>query len=127
MDLRRARDAVNQFDIKNTKCFKAFKMLLIIWQLISVLMILVFDIMKAGNKFKQLSTRFERAQCLAAIFFTSSNAKTLASYAGLVSAMIECHKDKLAIFNQVGVNSRMVYYTCIHMIQHRLLICSNLI
>ena len=69
------------------RCIKWAKYLLLLWQFVSVILVLILDIIKMMDKAPAIQTEWNRYQCLLSILLTSSNAKTLLSYAFLVSTL----------------------------------------
>ena len=70
--------------IKDSRAFAIVKMLLLIWQFISVIMVLVLDIIKIHHQIAEFDSKWYKYQCFAAILLSSSNAKTCFAYAGAV-------------------------------------------
>eukprot|EP01084_Bolivina_argentea_P178402 308380_1 len=75
-------------NIKNSQWFKMFSALWLIWQFLSILLILILDIAKSADKLNQFNSAWYRYQCLAAILLSSSNAKTLFSYIATVGVIV---------------------------------------
>ena len=72
------------------KCMiNSFRMVLILWQVISIIMVLISDIMHAIDAMKQVNTKWDKYQCFVSILYSSSNAKTLYSYIATLAGMMQ--------------------------------------
>ena len=66
--------------IKDKRWFKCVMNLYVVWQFVSIVLVLVLDILKMVDRFTLFDRTWDRYQCYAVILLTSSNAKTLITY-----------------------------------------------